>query len=466
MSFADVRSYIEAGPWYNDGTEVGSAYMEWNGPDYMFSIGCCGLHFAQLESANSSGHPQVNWEDYPNLWVAFIGLVVGQFAQIKVGEFTLTRQTNGMISIEADHRGRKFSVELAADAIRTQVIDEEFPAEAIDTIAAAMSVTNFNHSGEVQCFRANSWVGLSEEEVYGESDPEIETRPGCGVREFFLSMIENLSYEDLSCGPASMEIDEESFIVSTPGNAHEVFEVELDGDFDTDGNFARLWLLSRGKILSTNFQSCIPEDGVVLTSRNGSATIDFMTSSGFIHEVDYTDVNEYIEEQYRDAVRRFKKVGTPTLDDIDEYCSNQLGIPLTAAFPTDVAPVHPSEIMEDVALNSLIQAANAGESPYVSMARNFLAEVLEVVERKNADYCADSVADPLENLRLSEKVGICTTKTAILSRLMDKIARIRNLGLDSDREAQVDEALRDTLMDVVGYILLFNYAVEEENGNV
>jgi len=97
------------------------------------------------------------------------------------------------------------------------------------------------------------------------------------------------------------------------------------------------------------------------------------------------------------------------------------------------------------------------ESPYVTQSREFLDKTLALVKGKNADYCADSVADPLENLRLSEKTQICSTGQAIMSRMMDKIARARNLILETDREAQVDESVEDTLSDIIGYTLLLRY---------
>ena len=123
--------------------------------------------------------------------------------------------------------------------------------------------------------------------------------------------------------------------------------------------------------------------------------------------------------------------------------------------------IHPEQLPDAIAY---LKAVVTGEptTPYLTNAEEFLAKVMTTIKKKNADYCADATADPLDNLRLSEKLGICDTKTAIMSRMCDKLARARNLVLNSDREAQVSsESIQDTLEDIVGYVLLLDYAVKE-----
>jgi hypothetical protein len=95
-------------------------------------------------------------------------------------------------------------------------------------------------------------------------------------------------------------------------------------------------------------------------------------------------------------------------------------------------------------------------------ASSFLDSVLETMARKNADYCGSHQAtDPLANLRLSEKIGLCDTKTAILSRLLDKVQRLVNLT--TGHEPQVAETAEDTLQDLVGYTILLRAALLEES---
>ena len=95
-------------------------------------------------------------------------------------------------------------------------------------------------------------------------------------------------------------------------------------------------------------------------------------------------------------------------------------------------------------------------------AREFLDEVLETMRMKNADYCGQlQESDHLANLRLSEKIGLCSTQTAIMSRLLDKVQRLSNLI--SGHEAQVAESCEDTLQDLVGYTILLRMALREQD---
>lgn len=96
----------------------------------------------------------------------------------------------------------------------------------------------------------------------------------------------------------------------------------------------------------------------------------------------------------------------------------------------------------------------------IESAKEFLDDVLRTMEAKNADYCGSFQAqDPLANLRLSEKIGLCDTKTAILSRLLDKVQRLVNLTTGHD--PQVAETAEDTLQDLVGYTILLRQALLE-----
>lgn len=68
---------------------------------------------------------------------------------------------------------------------------------------------------------------------------------------------------------------------------------------------------------------------------------------------------------------------------------------------------------------------------------------------KNQDYASDE--DPFANFRQCEALGICTVEQGILTRMSDKFARISNL-IVNDREPEVkDEAVSDTLRDLINY---------------
>lgn len=89
---------------------------------------------------------------------------------------------------------------------------------------------------------------------------------------------------------------------------------------------------------------------------------------------------------------------------------------------------------------------------------------LETARRKNADYAGNKgqQTDPYKNIRGSEFVGVSPDR-AILVRMMDKMSRVSNL---LTQEAQVkDEAIEDTLMDMVNYsAILLSYIKNNKNG--
>ena len=62
-------------------------------------------------------------------------------------------------------------------------------------------------------------------------------------------------------------------------------------------------------------------------------------------------------------------------------------------------------------------------------------------------------------MRLSEDIGLCSTETAIMSRMMDKVQRLVNL-LNGHEPRVKAESIRDTMEDLIGYVLLLNYTQE------
>lgn len=79
------------------------------------------------------------------------------------------------------------------------------------------------------------------------------------------------------------------------------------------------------------------------------------------------------------------------------------------------------------------------------------ADARELCSRKSGDYADDG--DALRNLRMCEALGLATVEQGILVRLTDKLSRLANL---MTRDAKVvDESVRDTVLDIVNYALLF-----------
>ena len=78
-----------------------------------------------------------------------------------------------------------------------------------------------------------------------------------------------------------------------------------------------------------------------------------------------------------------------------------------------------------------------------------LNELQDLLEEKNKAY-GDSALNPI---RLFSKVGAVG---ALRVRIDDKLSRIKNKGITDDTE--------DSLMDLIGYLVLLKIAVKKEKG--
>lgn len=83
-------------------------------------------------------------------------------------------------------------------------------------------------------------------------------------------------------------------------------------------------------------------------------------------------------------------------------------------------------------------------------------EALVLMKLKNQDYAFGE--DPFKNFRSSSVVGVEPDR-AILVRLLDKLSRAGNLI--SKDPAVEGEKMRDTILDILNYTILF-YAVNNE----
>jgi hypothetical protein len=78
---------------------------------------------------------------------------------------------------------------------------------------------------------------------------------------------------------------------------------------------------------------------------------------------------------------------------------------------------------------------------------------ITLLEKKSADYAEED--DPFANLRLCERIGICSAQTGIQVRMADKFQRIVNLTKGFGREAVVkDESVIDSGLDLMNYVVL------------
>lgn len=84
-------------------------------------------------------------------------------------------------------------------------------------------------------------------------------------------------------------------------------------------------------------------------------------------------------------------------------------------------------------------------------------EAIDLYNRKNHDYAED--VDPMSNFEKSRDFGVEPWR-AVLIRINDKMSRLSQL---SKKSAQVEEKVRDTLLDIANYSLIAAVLYEEEH---
>lgn len=87
-----------------------------------------------------------------------------------------------------------------------------------------------------------------------------------------------------------------------------------------------------------------------------------------------------------------------------------------------------------------------------------------LMSRKNHDYTGKDAHhnDALANFRVATEMGLCNLSQSVLIRLTDKVKR---LATSTNRPLQVkDEGVRDTVLDLINYAVLFYAAHLETQG--
>tara|TARA_R100000655_G_C2882606_1_gene175559 strand:+ start:208 stop:549 length:342 start_codon:yes stop_codon:yes gene_type:complete len=90
-------------------------------------------------------------------------------------------------------------------------------------------------------------------------------------------------------------------------------------------------------------------------------------------------------------------------------------------------------------------------------------EAVNLMRAKNHDYSGGKDAsDPFLNFTRVERLGITDTKTGFMVRMTDKISRLITFIQNGSFKTK-DEALKDTILDLINYsILLYAYAQSEK----
>ena len=96
--------------------------------------------------------------------------------------------------------------------------------------------------------------------------------------------------------------------------------------------------------------------------------------------------------------------------------------------------------------------------------KDLTTEASRLMGAKNHDYSGghDST-DAFLNFTRVEKLGITDTKTGFMVRMTDKVSRLITF-IQSGQFKIKDEALKDTILDLINYsILLYAYTLTEKD---
>ena len=87
------------------------------------------------------------------------------------------------------------------------------------------------------------------------------------------------------------------------------------------------------------------------------------------------------------------------------------------------------------------------------------------VKAKNEDYGA-TTNNPFHNFQTVEREGICSTEQGFMTRMMDKMSRVKSLCIYNKQAKVKDEAIEDTLLDLANYSLLLAAYIKAKNENL
>jgi hypothetical protein len=103
-------------------------------------------------------------------------------------------------------------------------------------------------------------------------------------------------------------------------------------------------------------------------------------------------------------------------------------------------------------------------SRLLTLHKELCDEARSLSERKNHDYSGGKDdTHPFLNFTRCEAMGICKTEAGILVRLTDKMSRLSTFITTGEFKVK-DEALRDTILDIVNYsVILYAYTQSQKN---
>ena len=92
---------------------------------------------------------------------------------------------------------------------------------------------------------------------------------------------------------------------------------------------------------------------------------------------------------------------------------------------------------------------------------NICKEAQELMSLKNRDYAGNGGKTPFANFTRVESMGVCSTEQGFLVRLTDKMSRLSSF-VDSGKMHVEDESFRDTIVDVINYMVLLSAYIHDK----
>tara|TARA_R100000005_G_C4906041_1_gene145915 strand:+ start:366 stop:704 length:339 start_codon:yes stop_codon:yes gene_type:complete len=81
---------------------------------------------------------------------------------------------------------------------------------------------------------------------------------------------------------------------------------------------------------------------------------------------------------------------------------------------------------------------------------------------KNRDYAGAEGNEPFANFTRVESMGICSTEQGFMTRVTDKMSRLSSF-LNSGKMHVEDESFRDTIIDVINYMVLLSAYINDKD---
>ena len=85
----------------------------------------------------------------------------------------------------------------------------------------------------------------------------------------------------------------------------------------------------------------------------------------------------------------------------------------------------------------------------------------ELMALKNRDYAGQEGNEPFANFTRVESMGICSTEQGFMTRVTDKMSRLSSF-LNSGKMHVEDESFRDTIVDVINYMVLLSAYIQDK----